>query len=123
MAGLTDHLRLSCLIDGVLQIEATEYSINGDSGANAVETFAGLSGKTPGARKLEIDAKWALPVSGLEFDVMSACANGTYHELQMPLGNKTLVSKGWWQTATVSGSVNSNTEVQAKFMGTFESLA
>lgn len=120
MAGLTDHLRLSCLVDGVLQVEATEYSVNGDSGANAVETFAGLAGKTPGSKKLEIEAKWALPVTGMEFDVMGACANGTYHELQIPVGPKTIVSKGWWQTAGITGSVNSNTEVSAKFMGTYD---
>lgn len=119
--ALFEHQRMSLLVDSVLQVTVHDVSVNFDSGAQAVKTLVqGLAGKTPGAKMLEIEGKWALPVSGLEFDVLTACANGTYHELQIPVGNKTIVSKGWWQTAGVQGSVDSNTEVSAKFTGTYD---
>jgi hypothetical protein len=119
--AMNDHQRMSLLVDTVLQITVHDVSVNGDSGAQAVKTLVqGLAGKTPGAKMLEIEGKWSLPVSGMEFDVATACANGTYHELQIPLGSKTLVTKGWWQTWSVQGSVDSNTEIGAKFTGTFD---
>lgn len=117
---LGDHLRMSLLVDSVLQVEVMDVSVNGDSGAQAVKTLSGLAGKTPGTAIIEIEGKWGLPVTGMEFDVMGACARGSYHELQIPVGNKTIVSKGWWQTAGIQGSTDNNTEVSAKFTGTFD---
>lgn len=115
---LGDHLRMSLLVDSVLQLEVNEVSVNGQSGAQAVKALSGLVGKTPGTPMIEIEGKWGVPVSGMEFDVASACANGTYHELQIPVGNKTIVSKGWWDTFGLSGSNDNNTELSAKFTGT-----
>lgn len=119
--ALIDHQRMALLVDSVLQVTVNDVSVNMDSGNQMVKTLVqGLSGKTPGAKTLEIDGKWSLPVTGMEFDVATACANGTYHELQVPIGNKTIVSKGWWQSAGVQGSVDANTEVSAKFQGTYD---
>lgn len=117
-----DHLTLTVMIDGVIQAKLTNVSVNGDSGAQAVQTLQGLAGKTQGSGQLELSGTWAVPVNGLEFDVWSAAANGSYHDVQIPVGTKSIVSKGWFQTAGLSQSVNANTEATATFIGTFEPL-
>lgn len=111
---------MTLLVDGVRQVKASEITVNGQSGAQAVETLEGLVGKTPGSKRLEISAKWALPITGMEFDVATATANGTYHEIQIPVGSKTIVSQGWFQEFNLGGSVNANTEVGAQFVGSLD---
>lgn len=115
--ALQDHLRMTLLVDGVRQVSLSNIQVNGQSGAQAVETLEGLVGKTPGSKRLEVSGTWALPITGMEFDVASAVASGTYHELQIPVGSKTLVSQGWFQDFGAQGSVNANTEVTAQFIG------
>ena len=118
--ALQDHLRLACLIDGVFQVKVSNIEVNGDSGAQAVETLEGLAGKTPGSKKLEISGTWAVPIGGLEFDFFTAAAVGTYHEVQIPVGAKTIISKGWFQTAGIGQGVNASTEAKMTFIGEFE---
>lgn len=120
--ALQDHLKLAVLIDGVAQVEVSNVSVNGDSGAQAVETLEGLAGKTPGSRKLEITGTWGVPLGGLEFDFISACADGSYHDIQIPVGAKSIISSGWFQTTGLSQSVNANTEAHCSFVGTFDPL-
>lgn len=115
--ALSDHIRLTLLVDGVKQTRVSNIQVNGQSGAQAVEALEGLLGKTPGARRLEITGNWAVPTSGLEFDVVTAVANGTYHELQVPVGSKSIISQGWFDTFGLSQSTNANTEVTATFHG------
>lgn len=117
---LTDHLRLACIIDGVFQVKVQNFSVNGNSGRQAVETLEGLAGFTPGSKTLEVNGTWAVPVGGPEFDFMTAAANGTIHEIQIPIGVKTIISKGVFLTAGFSQSVNAATEHTMTFMGEFE---
>lgn len=119
--GLITYARIGLLVDSVLQVQANDVSVSVDSKAQDVETLIqGLAGFTPGAKQLEINAKWALPVAGAEFDVLGAAARGTVHSLQIPYGDKTIISQGIWKTGTLQGSVNSNTSLEAKFTGTFD---
>ncbi len=116
-----DYIRLAALIDGQFQAEATNISINGESGAQAVETIAnGLSGKTPGSKSVEFTLTSAVPTGGMEFDFPTAVADGSYHEVQVVYGAKTLVSKGWFQSFSLSQSTNAATETSGSFKGTFE---
>lgn len=117
MPAFQDHLRVTVLIDGVRQIKATNIQVNGQSGAQAVETLDGLTGKTPGSKRVEMSITSAVPISGPEFDFATAVADGTYHEIQFPLGAKTIVAQGWFQDYSVQGSVNANTEISANFVG------
>ena len=119
--SLNRYARMALLVDSVLQAEVTEVAVNFDGKQIDVETLLqGLAGFTPGAKAIEVDGKWALPTSGAEFDVVTAAAIGDEHELQIPYGAKTIVSKGIWKSGSLSGSVNQNTELSAKFTGTFD---
>ena len=115
--ALQDHLRTTLLVDGVRQVKVSEVSVTFNSGAQRVDTMDGFAGKTPGSGDVEITAKWALPITGMEFDVLTAAADGTYHELQIPVGSKTVVAQGYFEVAGFSGSTNANTEATATFRG------
>ena len=115
--ALRDHLKLKVLINQRTQAEITQVEVTLDSGAQKVETMEGLVGKTPGATSIEISGRWAVPTGGLEFDFLSAANDGTYHEIQIPVGTKTIVTQGWFQQAGISGGVNSNTEANMQFVG------
>lgn len=119
--ALIGYMRMALLIDGVLQAQVSEVTVNFDGKQIDVETLLqGLAGFTPGAKSLEVDGKWSVPVSGAEFDLVTAAANGEIHELQIPYGQKTIVSKGIWKSGSLGGSVNANTELSCKFTGTFD---
>lgn len=118
--ALQDHLRLAVLIDGVYLVELVQAQVNGDSGNQPVRTLEGLVGKTPGSRELNITFNSAVPIGGLEVDFLTYCADGSYHQVQIPVGSKTIVSDGWFQTAGLGGGVNANTEGHGEFHGTFD---
>lgn len=120
MGRLEDHIKLQLLLDGVAQVKVTNISVNGTSGAQAVETLQGLAGKTPGSKKLEISGNFAVALQGLEFDFFTACAQGTYHDLQIPIGSKSIISRGWFDTSGISQGVNAATEATATFIGSFD---
>lgn len=114
---LQDHLKLAILIDGVFQAEVSQVEVNGESGAQAVETLQGLAGKTPGSGRTEITGTWAVPLGGLEFDFHSAAAEGEYHTVQVPLGDKSYIGLGWFQSSSIGQSVNANTEARMTWIG------
>lgn len=101
-------------------MKLTNISVNGQSGSQAVETLQGLAGKTPGNRRLEVSGNWAVALNGLEFDFLTACAEGSYHDLQIPVGAKSIISRGWFDTGGISQGVNSATEANATFIGSFD---
>lgn len=115
--ALSDHLKLSILIDGVFQASIQDVKVNGKSGAQAVNTLQGLAGKTPGSKSLSITGKWAVPLSGLEFNAIQSTAEGTFHEIQIPVGAQTIVSSGWFDEFDLSGATDQSTEFNATFMG------
>jgi hypothetical protein len=118
--ALTDGLNLICMIDGIAQATLTQVSVNMDNGAVDLETFEGFIGATSGVRKLEVSANWAVKLNGLEFDFATAIANKSYHDVQIPIGSKTLISRGYFKSGSVSRSVNAATEASASFVGTFD---
>ncbi len=115
--ALRDHLKFRCQIDGIAQVMVTRGQATLDSGAIKVETLEGLVGKTPGATSIEITGDWAVPTGGLEFDFLSACNDGTYHEIQIPVGTKTIVAQGWFQTAGIQGGATESTSATMTFTG------
>jgi hypothetical protein len=118
--ALIDHLELRCLIDGVVQVRLTNLSVNGQSGQQAVETLSGLSGFTGGPKRLEISGTWSVPLGGPEFDVVEATAVGSYHDVQVPYGNKSIVSRGKFTSCGLSRSTGAATECTGTFEGSFE---
>lgn len=112
-----DHLRLALLIDSVFQASCTAIKITLDSGAQEVKTLEGLAGKTQGAKMIEITGSWAVPIGGLEFNFVDSIANSQYHEIQIPVGSKSIIAKGWFQTADLGQSTDANTEASATFKG------
>lgn len=121
--ALTDHMTLAVLIDGVVQAKITNVSVNGESGAQEVRTILeGLAGKTTGSRRLEVSGTWVIPIGGLEFNLVDAAANGTYHEVQIPVGAKSLISQGWFQGFGLSQSTDSASEATGTFVGELNPL-
>lgn len=118
------YLRMTVLINSVLQVELRDVTVNFDSKMQPVETLVqGFSGVTPGAKVIEVEYKSAVPVAGQEFDVITAVANLDVCQVQIPAGNKTIISEGVFQSGSLSGSVNANTEVAGKFIGTYDAPA
>lgn len=117
---LEDHLKLGVRIDGTKQVKLSNISVNMQSNAQRVETLEGLAGKTPGSRSLEITATWAVPLGGPEFDIATAASLGTYHDVQIPYGDKTIASRGWFQDAGLSQSTGASTECTATYVGSFD---
>ena len=119
--ALIFYLRTALLVDSVLQVQVHDMTVNFDAKAQEVETMVqGLAGFTPGSAFLEIEAKWSLPVSGAEFDVIGACKRLSIHSLQVPYGDKTIISQGVWRSGSLTGAVNASTELSAKFTGTYD---
>jgi len=114
---MQDHLALRLYIDGIYQVKATNIQINGQSGAQPVETLEGLAGKTPGSRRLELTANWAVDIGGPECDIWKWIAEGSYHDVQVQVGSKSIVSTGWFDTAGISQATNASTEQTATFIG------
>jgi len=117
MAALSDHMRMAVVIDSVFSGTVQDIQVNGKSGAQAVETLQGLAGKTPGNKSLTITGKWSVPIIGIEFPIMTYVAEGSYHEVQIPVGDVTIVSSGWFDEFTLGGSTGQSTEFSATFMG------
>lgn len=118
--ALTDGLNLVCMIDGLAQADLTQVSANVDNGAIDLETFEGFVGATSGVRKLEVSANWSVKLNGLSFDFLTAIANKSYHDVQIPVGSKSIISRGYFKSGSISRSVNAATEASATFIGTFE---
>lgn len=115
--ALKDHLALVGLIDGVYQAKATQWSATFNSGAQRVDTLEGFAGKTPGSGSIEITGNWAVEIGGVEVDIFTYCAEGSYHEIQIPAGTKSIISQGYFDTAGISQSTNASTEATATFIG------
>ncbi len=117
MPQLEDHLRLKLLIDGVFQVKPSSIEVSFDSGAQKVTTLEGLAGKTPGSGEVKISGTCAVPEGGPEFDFFTACAEGSYHDMQVPFGVKSYLGNGWFQTASLGQSVNQSTEFKFEWNG------
>lgn len=120
--ALNDHLALRGLIDGLFQVKATQWSATFNSGAQRVDTLEGLAGKTPGAGSIEITGNWAVDIGGPEVDLFTYVAEGSYHELQIPVGTKSIISQGWFDTSGISQATNASTEMTGTFIGELQPL-
>ncbi len=118
--ALTNGLNLTCMIDGVAQATLTNVNVSADNGAIDLDTFEGFSGATPGIKKLEVSATWAVKLNGLEFSFFDAIADLSFHDVQIPIGSKSLISRGYFKTGSITRSVSSATEASCTFVGKFE---
>ena len=115
---MQDHLALRLYIDGVYQVKVTNVQVNGQSGAQPVETLEGLVGKSPGSKRLELTGNWSVGLGGPEADLWKWVAEGSYHDVQIPIGGgKSIISNGWFDTTGISQATNAATELTATFIG------
>jgi hypothetical protein len=122
MPEVQDHLRLTALVDGKRQLELTKINGKLVTNSQAIETLEGLAGKTPGSGRVTISLTSAIPASGLEFDYWSTAAKGTYHTVQIPVGSKSYIGKGWFDEVELDQSVNGAAEVSCTWIGTIAPL-
>ena len=121
-AQFGDGLKLKLLVNGVQQVTATEISLEIDGKNQLLETLEGVVGKTPGSGQVTITSTCIVPIGGQEFDYVAAVQQGTYHDLQIPLGTKSYIGNGYFDKASVSQSVGKPTEVNFTWIGAFERL-
>lgn len=114
---MKEHLQLRAVIDGRIQAKATSISVELDGKRVPVETLEGLDGYTSGPGQLSITANWAIEKGGPEFDFVDAIAIGSFHDVQIPYGKKTIATKGYFTNGGLSQSVGASTEGTATFIG------
>lgn len=115
--ALQDHLALRLLVDGVFQLKATNVQVTMNSGAQRVDTLEGFAGKTPGSGDIQVTANWAVEIGGPECDLFQWVAEGSYHEVQIPIGTQSIMTQGYWDTSGISQSTNASTEMTGTFIG------
>lgn len=114
-----DHQRLRLLIAGQFQLKTSSIRAAWAANNQPVETLEGLAGKTPGSGRVTITVTAVLPTSGPEFDYFSAVVDGTYAEMQIPIGPKSYIGNGWFDDVDLGQSVNANTEINYTWTGEF----
>lgn len=115
-------LRLRLLIDGVQQVTQSDISLEIDGQNQPLETLEGLAGKTPGSGKVTITGTQIVPIGGLEFDFVKVAQDGSFHDMQIPIGGKSYIGNGWFDKATISQSTGKGTECQFTWIGEFKPL-
>jgi hypothetical protein len=115
---MASYLKLTLLIDQNYQAQVTTNGITVDGGKQRIDTLEGFAGFSPGAKTVEFNGTWAVPISGFEFDAWSATLENVDHEITIPVGAQSIVSIGQFTTAGVSQSTNQGTEFTATFVGT-----
>lgn len=116
--ALEEYLTLSVLIDGRFQAKITNIEVTLDGGRIEVETLEGLVGYTQGNKKLNFTGKWVVPKGGPEFDFVEAIALGTFHDITIPYGVKSLFSEGFFKEGGLSQGLNASLEGTTSFIGT-----
>jgi len=122
VAAFTDHLKPVLLVNGSYQVKTQSITVNGVSGNQAVETLEGLVGKTPGAKRANLSATFAVETGGLEFDFWSTCSKGDYIDLQVPIGAKSIIGGAWIDDCSLSGSSGASTEFSINAVMEFNEL-
>lgn len=116
---LSDSLKMTLLVDGVHQITKSQVSLEWDGKNQPIETLEGLAGKTQGSGQVTITGTGYIPLGGPEFDYPAAVVDGSYHTLQVPLGQKSYIGNGYFDNAKVDGSVGKATEISFTWIGQF----
>lgn len=112
------YVRLNTLIDGVIQVELQDVTVEFDSGLVEVKTIQkGLSGFTETGGSVKIDFKSAIPKNGLEFDFLTAIANVEPHQMEVTIGAKSYQSAGVFMNGKVSQSIGASAEATTQWMG------
>lgn len=113
----TDGLKLRVLVDGVHQVLAGDIQLKIDGKNQPLETLEGLVGKSEGAGSVEISVTGTVLRGGLESDYWTNVANGSYHDIQVPVGSKSYIGSGWFETCSIGQSTGKGTEVSFTWMG------
>jgi hypothetical protein len=117
-----DGLRLRLLVDGVQQITTNTISCKIDGQNIPLESLEGLLGKSPGNGSVEISATASILSTGPEYDYWSAVQVGSYHDMQVPMGPKSYIGNGWFDTCEVSQSTGKAAELSFTWRGEFAPL-
>jgi len=115
--ALVDHAKLAVFCNGVALKEVTSITFTTNSGQQVVETLEGLAGFTPGSGQCTLSISLGVPITGQEADFQQWCAEGAYVTMQIPVGSKSYSGSGKLMTATISQSVNANTEESVEWTG------
>jgi hypothetical protein len=110
---------LPTLINGVSQVELQEVTLTFDPAKTVVETKNGLAGFSSGPKKITIEYKSAVPVSGPEFNAINAAEGNEAYTMQTVIGGQTVVSEGQFTGASISTSTGSAVDTSGSFTGTY----
>jgi hypothetical protein len=124
VAALQDYARLGCFYNGswLEQITSIEMATNG--GQQRVDILnEGLGGFTPGSGDVTVTIGFAIPIGGTEATFQEDCSNGSYIDLQIPIGKKDYVGRGKLESVSMSQSVNAAAEGTFTWIGELAPLS
>lgn len=100
--------------------EAASVKLSRDSKASVVETISrGFAGMTPGAKMVSITVENAVPGADFELDPSRFIGDLAVGELTLFCANRTLTSKGFIVSDSLSYSTNSSSSLSFEFAGEF----
>lgn len=120
--ALQDHARLTIFVNGSRLVTPNSININWDSGQQTVITLEGLSGFTPTGGTCTVEVSQAVPIGGLEMDFTEHIENGSYIELQVPIGAKSYIGNGKILNGGASQSAQASTEGTWSWQGELKKL-
>jgi hypothetical protein len=83
----------------------------------------GLGGFTPGSGDVTVTIGFAIPIGGTEATFQEDCSNGSYIDLQIPIGKKDYVGRGKLESVSMSQSVNAAAEGTFTWIGELAPLS
>lgn len=119
MPVMQNGLKLRLLVDGVHQLLQSEIQLQIDGQNQPLEVLEGLVGFTNGSGRVTITGTAIVPRGGPEFDYVTAVAERSFHDLQVPLGQKSYIDNGLFDQATLGASTGKGTEISFTWIGGF----
>lgn len=122
---LEQTTKLFLFVDGGKIGRLQNLQLENQSGKIRVDDIEqGFSGFSVGAGITTVTGSVYVPLGGqADFDFLSeATQRGGIHEVQFPVGDKTYIGEGYFDTAKIAGAVNDTTKVDFTFMGQSNAL-
>lgn len=114
---------MSILINGTYLLKTQSLTLDASGGKIAVNTMSeGLVGGTDGTKTGTVSFTAAVPVSGPEADFFGMCQKGDYVTIQLPIGGKSFIGDGWFDTVSLSQSTDASTELNCSLTCEFKPL-
>jgi hypothetical protein len=110
--------RLPIFIDGTALEKVTSLEINNEANAQKIITMLdGFVGKSDGPAEVNIKCESAIPIGGPEYDYWNACAEGSWHSVQVGCGDKDYVGDGFFNRVGVQASSDKAASVSFDWVG------